>query len=184
MQDRGISSANSAGQFARFIDAAERLSESLNNNFDEFFDKVVANARLKRHAEIDGKNGSSRNVTPIEQAIKRKHTLPEKSLRPSQSPALGMDSSLIVRLHFVEAMMVLMFNAMNEGQQSSIKQEFSRFLKKGEDLEIPGVPAETLQLYRDALRAMQNMLASNPSSEEMATALTDDFAKRTDASRR
>ena len=40
------------------------------------------------------------------------------------------------------------------------------------------MPPSTFQRYRDALRAMQNMLASNPTPEAMATALAHDFAKR------
>jgi hypothetical protein len=41
-----------------------------------------------------------------------------------------------------------------------------------------GVPPSTFQGYRDALRAMENMLASNPTPEAMAVALATDFAKR------
>ena len=36
----------------------------------------------------------------------------------------------------------------------------------------------TFHAYRDALRSMEDMLARNPQPEEMAVALSDDFAKR------
>ncbi len=74
--------------------------------------------------------------------------------------------------------MVLMFNALSEPQQASIKQHFDDLLKRSENVEVMGVPPSTFQRYRDALRAMQNMLASNTTPEEMAVALATDFAKR------
>ena len=74
--------------------------------------------------------------------------------------------------------MVLMFNVLSEPQQDSIKRHFATLLNKSENLEVVGIQAETFQLYREALGAMQNMLASNPTPEEMAVALADDFAKR------
>jgi hypothetical protein len=65
-----------------------------------------------------------------------------------------------------------------ERAPASIKQHFDDLLKRSENVEVMGVPPSTFQRYRDALRAMQNMLASNPTPEAMATALAHDFAKR------
>ena len=59
-----------------------------------------------------------------------------------------------------------------------MKQGFGDPLKRVENLEILGTPPGTLQAYREALGAMQNMLASNPQPEEMADALVGDFAKK------
>jgi Fe2+ transport system protein B len=103
--------------------------------------------------------------------------LGEKTGQP-QSPSLGIESSLVVRLHFAEAIMVLMFNALSEPQQASIKQHFDDLLKRAVNVQVMGVQAETFQGYRDTLRAMKDMLASNPTPEAMATALAHDFAKR------
>jgi hypothetical protein len=75
-------------------------------------------------------------------------------------------------------MMVLMFNVLSEPQQASIKRHFDDLLKRSENVEVIGVPPSTFQGYRDTLRAMENMLASNPTPEVMATALAHDFAKR------
>ena len=77
--------------------------------------------------------------------------------------------------------MVLMFNALSQPQQTSIKQHFDDLLKRAVNVEVMGVQAETFQAYRDALGAMQGMLASNPTPEAMAIALAHDFAKRYNA---
>ena len=60
-------------------------------------------------------------------------------------------------------------------QQNAVKRGFGKLLAKMDNLEKLGTP--TLQAYRDALSAMQSMLASNPEPEELAYALADDFAK-------
>jgi hypothetical protein len=78
------------------------------------------------------------------------------------------------RLHFVEAMMVLLFDASDD----SVEQAFGRLSNRVENLEILGVPPEALRAYRDALRAVQKMLASNPEPGEIAVARGGDFAKR------
>ena len=72
--------------------------------------------------------------------------------------------------------MVLMFNVLSEPQQID-KRHFATLLNKSENLEVVGIQAETFQLYREALGAMQNMLASNPTPEEMAVALADRFCE-------
>ena len=155
-------------QFARFLEAADQLGEHLNANFDEFFEKIVVNA--PRTASVPETSQPVRgNVYHIEHAINRK--LPETSIEKSQSSSLRLESSLVVRLHFAEAMMVLMFNALSEPQQASIKQHVDDLLKRSESVEVMGVLPSTFQAYRDALRAMQNMLASNTTPEEMAVAL-------------
>jgi hypothetical protein len=169
-------------QFARFLEAANQLGENLDTIFVAGFAKIVANASLTPHpvasstAENDGSSG--KNVVGIERSSeKRKNSLGEETKHPP-SPSLGIESSLIVRLHFAEAMMVLMFNVLSEPQQDSIKQHFDDFLKRSESVEVMGVLPSTFQAYRDALSAMQSMLASNPTPEAMAVALAGDFAKR------
>jgi hypothetical protein len=155
-------------QFARFLEAADQLGEHLNANFDEFFEKIVMNA--SRTAPVPETSQPVRgNVYHIGLAINRK--LPEKSIEKS----LRLESSLVVRLHFAEAMTALMFNALNKTKQDSIRQHFRTLSKK---CEIRGIPLATFHAYRDALRSMEDMLASNPQPEEMAVALSDDFVKR------
>jgi hypothetical protein len=169
-------------QFARFLEAANQLGEHLDTIFTTEFAKIVANPSLTPHpvasptAENDGSSG--KNVVGIEQSSKKRaNALGEKTAKP-QSPSLGIESSLVARLHFAEAMMVLMFNALSEPQQASVKQHFDDLLKRSESVGVMGVLPSTFQAYRDALRAMQNMLASNPTPEAMAVALATDFAKR------
>ena len=170
--------------FARFLDAANQLGEHLDTIFTTELAKIVANPSLIPHPvgkPTGEKDRSSRkNVYDIEPSSKKgANSLGEKTAKPqSPSPSLGIKSSLVVRLHFAEAMMVLMFNALSEPQQASIKQHFDDLLKRSESVEVMGVLPSTFQAYRDALRAMQNMLASNPTPEEMAVALATDFAKR------
>ena len=104
-------------QFARFLEAANQLGEHLDTIFTIEFAKIVANPSLTPHpvASHTAENyGSSRkNVYDIEQSNKNRKG--EKTAKP-QSPSLGIESSLVVRLHFAEAMMVLMFNALSEPQ--------------------------------------------------------------------
>jgi hypothetical protein len=174
-------------QFARFLETANQLGEHLNSIFNNGFAKIVANPSLTPHPvaqtepatpTVENDDTFRRNVDRTEQSSKtRKTPLGEKTEQP-QSPSLGIESSLVVRLHFAEAMMVLMFNVLSEPQQSSIKRHFDDLLRRSENVEVMGVPPSTFQGYRDTLRAMQNMLASNPTPEAMATALAHDFAKR------
>ena len=72
-------------------------------------------------------------------------------------------------------MMVLLFNASDEKQQSSVEQAFARLSKQVENLEIWGVQPEAMRAYRDALSAVQKMLASNPEPGEIAVALWGRF---------
>jgi hypothetical protein len=174
-------------QFARFLEVANQLGDHLDTIFTAEFTKILANASLTPHPVVQTKSarpsaGSDhsfgKNVDGIERSSKkRKTSLGEETEQP-HSPSLGIESSLVARLHFAEAMMVLMFNVLSEPQQASIKQHFDDLLKRSENLEVMGVQAETFQRYREALGAMQNMLASNPTPEDMATALAHDFAKR------
>ena len=117
------------------------------------------------------------NVNQIECAFNRKLLSPEKSIGQSQAAPLGLEP-LFVRLDFAEAMMALMFNALNETKRDSIRRHFRTLSKKCENLEIRGVALATFHAYRDALRSMEDMLASNPQPEETAVALSDDFEKR------
>jgi hypothetical protein len=63
-------------------------------------------------------------------------------------------------------MMVLLFNASDEKQQSSVEQALGRLSKQVENLEIWGVQPEAMRAYRDGLSAVQKMLASNPEPGE------------------
>jgi hypothetical protein len=122
------------------------------------------------------------DVTPIESAKSyngngRTVSGPDPSVLTTRL-ASPVDASIIVRLHFAEAMMVLLFNASDEKHQDAVKRGFGRLLAKMDNLEMLGTPTGTLQAYRDALSAMQAMLASSPEPEELADALADDFAKR------
>jgi hypothetical protein len=96
---------------------------------------------------------------------------------PTQE-AGSIDTSVIVRLHSAEAMMMLLYNVLDDKQQHSVEQGFGDLLKEVEDLEILGMPPATLQAYRDALSAMQKALVSNPTPEELPIALGGDL--RTD----
>jgi hypothetical protein len=98
--------------------------------------------------------------------------------KPATPLADALDTSIIVRLHFAEAMMVLLFNTLDEKQQESVVQGFGRLLTEVDVLENSGIPRATLQAYREALGQMQKMLESNPQPEELAVALGGDFAKR------
>jgi len=75
-------------------------------------------------------------------------------------------------------MMVLLFSSLDDEQQSSVREGFGRLLAEVDNLEKLGIPPDTIQAYRDALSAMQQMLASNPEPEELAVALGDDFSRR------
>jgi hypothetical protein len=81
-------------------------------------------------------------------------------------------------------MMVLMFNVLSQRQQDSIKQHFDALLERSENVEVRGVPPSTFYAFRDTIRAMGDMLASNPAPEDMAVALARDFAKRYSAKNR
>jgi hypothetical protein len=120
------------------------------------------------------------DVTPIEGAKNYNVSTasgPDPSV-PTTRLASSLDTSIIVRLHFAEAMMVLLFNASDEKQQDAVKRGFGKLLAKMDNLEMLGTQTGTLQAYRDALGLMQAMLASNPEPEQLADALADDFAKR------
>ena len=174
-------------QFARFLQVANQLGENLDTIFNNGFAKIVANASLTPHplaqtepARPSAENDASSrtNIDRAEQSNKnRKKSLGEETEQP-HSPSLGIESSLVARLHFAEAMMVLTCNALSEPQQASIKRHFDDLLKRSENVEVMNVPPSTFQRYRDTLRAMQNMLASNPTPKAMTTALAHDFAKR------
>ena len=164
----------------RLLEAAERLGSSLDRYFDDLFVSIVLAPACLAAEQPGGMSissrGSSQSAAEIEPAIKRKKSLSPKL--PHLSLADGLDAPILVRLHFTEAMMVLLFNTLDAAQQKTVKQGFGDLLKRVENLEILGTPPGTLQAYREALGAMQNMLASNPQPEEMADALVGDFAKK------
>jgi hypothetical protein len=89
----------------------------------------------------------TRDISSPSSPYRREGPFKEQTEQP-QSPSLGIESSLVVRLHFVEAMMVRMFNALSESQQASIKQHFDDLLKRSENLEVLGVPLSLFRAYR------------------------------------
>jgi hypothetical protein len=160
-------------QYQRFLEAADRLGPHLEGLFRKGFvqifsstQNVVTEIGVHREPAVDP--GA---LVPPEHP-KRADTL------PGTPESEAIDVSIIVRLHFVEAMMVLLFNALDQKQQSSIEQGFGTLSSKLENLEILGLPPEALRAYRDALSAVQKMLASNPEPGEISVALGGDFAKR------
>jgi hypothetical protein len=171
-------------QFARFLEAANQLGDHLDTIFTTGFTKILANASLTPHPVVQMKSARTSAESDdsfgknVDRSSKKRKTSLGEETKHSPSPSLGMESSLVARLHFAEAMMVLMFNALSEPQQASIKQHFDDLLKRSENVEVVGFPSSTFNTYRNTLRAMENMLASNPTPEEMAIALAHDFAKR------
>jgi hypothetical protein len=165
-------------QYQRFLEAADRFGPHLESLFRKGFVQIVSSSRDEL-AQV-GVHGEPA-VNPVAPARPQhatpsnwQNTLPRG---PSDTPEAdqAVDVSIIARLHFVEAMMVLLFNASDEKQPSPFEQAFGRLSKQLGDI---GRPAEALRAYRDALSAVQKMLASNPEPGEIAVALRGDFAKR------
>jgi hypothetical protein len=170
-------------QFRRFLEAASTLGSHLTDTFDDVFLKVAPAVRGEvSPSAATPLAASSRlplgNVTPIEDARTLHEWKKMSSAAPSDDfvrpPSAASDASIIVRLHFAKAMMVLLFNSSDDTQQSSVKEGFGKLLAEVENLEKLGNPPDTIQ----ALGAMQQMLASNPEPEELAVALGDDFSRR------
>jgi hypothetical protein len=181
-------------QFQRFLKAADRLGPHLTN---DGFVKVLSSL-VVIPLEPEGRGRRENATAPRQPAISLPSGLPLGTIAPTERATLSnrqdslpttppsftprsdskTDVSIIARLHFVEAMMMLLFNALDEKQQDSVKDGFGSLLKKVENLEILGAPPATLQAYREALGAMHGALESNPEPEELAAALGDDFAKR------
>jgi hypothetical protein len=177
-EDSSSGSCPDDHQFARFLKAADQLGgKELDTIFASGFAKIVANASLSPRPAAENSCTSDKNLARIEGVTKRKNLSGEETERP-QSPSLGIEASLVERLHFAETMMVLMFNALCEPQQASIKQHFDALLERSENVEVMTAPPSTFHAFRHTLRAMGDMLASNPTPEEMAVALAGGFAKR------
>ena len=60
-------------------------------------------------------------------------------------PNRAIDASIVVRLHFAEAMAILLFNALDGKQQSSVKQGLNRLMAKMENVATPGVPHDAIR---------------------------------------
>jgi hypothetical protein len=103
-------------QYQRFLEAADRLGPHLESLFRKGFVQIVSSSRDER-AEL----GVHR-----EPAVNQGAVVPPRHPTPSN----WQDT----RLHFVEAMMVLLFNASDEKQQSSVEQAFARLSKQVENL--------------------------------------------------
>jgi len=162
-------------QFLQFLEAAKQLGENLDGIFDRFFAKLVCQSASQSASSIETSTNVGVSEKIIELAEKRNKRVPPDL--PS-FPADKLPSSVVVRLHFAEAMMVLLFNSLDQKQQDSVKQGFADLLDKIDISQIPGGGQDTMRAYRDALTAMHSMLSSNPTPAEMAAALSDDFAKK------
>ena len=90
-------------------------------------------------------------------------------------PSRAIDASIVVRLHFAETMAILLFNALDGKQRSSIKQGLHRLMAKMEEVTEPGV---SIRVYREALTAMQTMLLSNHEPDGLALGLGTDLARK------
>jgi hypothetical protein len=174
-----------AREFQHFLEAVDnlgsRLTTCISNDASETVPLWGEGSVAGQTPNSDSAQASSGSVTPIGPALLLKQGKKALSAKPVDQTApisRALDGSLIVRLHFAEAMMVLLFNSLDEMRQSSIKEGFGRLLAEVDNLEISGASTETLRAYRDALSAMQNMLASNPEPKELAVALRGDFVKR------
>jgi hypothetical protein len=173
-------------QFQRFLDAADNLNSHLASTFDDGFLKIIVAVDGAKSDNVAGtpsqapSQRSSGNVTPIENAKSwnKQHMAPLAPSDLTTRDAAPIDAGMIVRLHFAEAMMVLLFNALDGKQQNAIKQGFGTLLKEIENLEIKDAPPDAFQAYRDALSAMHKMLSSNPAADELGVALSKDFIKR------
>ena len=89
-------------------------------------------------------------------------------------PNRAIDASIVVRLHFAEAMAILLFNALDGKQQSSVKQGLNRLMAKMENVATPGVPPDAIRAYREALTAVQTTLLSNREPDGLALGLEMD----------
>jgi hypothetical protein len=173
--------------FRGYLQAADKLGSHLTNVCEDALLRVLSPARRTNSNTGAADSGAAstelwrRTVIPIESAKPRgnRRTMSAPAPNEPASPlADALDTSIIVRLHFAEAMMVLLFNTLDEKQQESVVQGFGKLLTKVDVLEDSGIPRATLQAYREALGQMQKMLESNPQPEELAVALGGDFAKR------
>jgi hypothetical protein len=179
-------SSASDRQFQRFLDAVDNLNSHLASTFDDGFLKIILAVDRAKSDNVTGTPSqapslrSSGNVTPIENAKSwnKQHMAPQAPSDLTTREAAHIDAGMIVRLHFAEAMMVLLFNALDGKQQVAIKQGFDTLLKEIENLDIKDAPPDAFKAYRDALSAMQKMLSSNPAPDELGVALSKDFVKR------
>ena len=123
-------------QFARFLEAAERLGSSLDRYFDDLFVSIVLAPACLAAEQPGGMSissrGSSQSAAEIEPAIKRKKSLSPKL--PHLSLADGLDAPILVRLHFTEAMMVLLFNTLDAAQQKDSEARLRRSIEARREL--------------------------------------------------
>jgi hypothetical protein len=114
LQQPSQQEAQPSQQYQRFLEAAERLGPHLESLFRKGFVQIVSPSRDKR-AEVGVRREPA--VDPRGALVRPEHATPSNwqdplSRAPSQTPeSEAVDVSIIVRLHFVEAMMVLLFNA-------------------------------------------------------------------------
>jgi hypothetical protein len=152
-------------QYQRFLETAGRLGPHLESLFRNGFVQIVSPSRDKR-AEVGVRLEPAVNPGAL---VPPQHATPsnwQDTLSQELADTPGSEVSIIVRLHFAEAMMVLLFNALDVKQQRSVQQGFNSLSSKLENLEILGVQPGALQAYREALSAAQKMLASNPEPGE------------------
>jgi hypothetical protein len=104
--------------------------------------------------------GPLEELTVVDAAEKITRLADQRKKRVPQDfpsfPADKLPSAVVVRLHFAEAMMMLLFNALDEKQRESVKQGIARVLDSVDTSEIPGGRQDIMRAYKDALTAMHS----------------------------
>jgi hypothetical protein len=177
-------------QFQRFLEAADDLGSNLTSIFHDAFPKMVApsvgsatpdtGAATPVTAPAPRPPGS---VTPIENAKAwNRHGRPSPARsddRPTEA-AVAADEATNAALRFAEAMMIVLFSALDAKQRNALKRGFDSLLQKVENLDIAEASPGALQAQREILRAVEKMLAGKP-ERGLAIAPRSDIAKRSRA---
>jgi hypothetical protein len=106
---------------------------------------------------------------------------PPRSITPIENAkACAADEATNAAVRLAEAMMIVLFHAVDEKQQKSLKQGFDSLLQKVENLEIAEAPPGALQAQREILSAVEKLLAGKL-KRGLAIAQRSAFAKRSRA---
>lgn len=177
-------------QFQRFLEAADDLGSNLTSIFHDAFLKMVAppaggatpdtGAATPVTAPAPRSPGS---VTPIANAKawnRHSRSSPARSDDRPVEAAGAADEATNAAVRLAEAMMIVLFNAVDEKQHKSLKRGFDSLLQKVENLEIAEVPPGALQAQREILSAVEKLLAGKL-ERGLAIAQRSAFAKRSRA---
>ena len=104
---------------------------------------------------------------------------PGRDDRPTEA-AVAADEATNAALRFAEAMMIVLFSALDAKQRNALKRGFDSLLQKVENLDIAEASPGALQAQREILRAVEKMLAGKP-ERGLAIAPRSDIAKRSRA---